>query len=277
MNTKQSIAYIAALAIIGPITAELLTGSTTLSEITNPLVAFFTLVPYSLLLIWLAYLNSHALKENGAIFLLPIAGIVIEGILTRSFFDPNFPDMSQLAGVGYFAGVQWPWTFSLIASHLMTTFLAPITIAQALIKGDYVVNKRIAHISLGILSALALFAIIFVGKVPIIHILIAIAAIWLCTKLSRKFALHTSHTRSWNALIMFAIGFLIAPVNWLTSFFMADKPVLLIIFLQLIFLSTYVWFLWSQWFNPNTSLKKRLILIFGYYVPHIILISFFTL
>lgn len=263
--------YLVILAIVAPITAELLNGSTPLSELAHPLVWLFVFAPYSLLLIWLAYLNSKLPRQNGAIFLLPVAGIVIEGLLTRSFFDPSFPDLTQLAGVGYFAGVQWPWTLSLIASHLMTSFLAPLAIAQVITKGGHTISKRAATISACLLGLIVILGFVVGGRVPVAHLVLCVAVIVGCIVLSKKIALHQSGSKSWSSFLMFAIGLVIAPLNWLTSFFIAYKPVSLIIPLQLLFLVAYGWFIWAQWFNKDATPAKRIWFIVGYYLPYILL------
>ncbi|MDD2891561.1 MAG: hypothetical protein PHQ95_01215 [Candidatus Gracilibacteria bacterium] len=57
-------------------------------------------------------------------------------------------------------------------------------------------------------------------------------------------------------------------MNWLTSFFIATKPIVIILTAQMIFISIYLYFLWSQWFNKNTTKYKRIAFIAGYYIPY---------
>jgi hypothetical protein len=126
---KTSYRYLFTISIIVILSAEILVGSTPLINILSPLTWIFVFLPYSLLIICLAYLTSHTKTLSSNLILLPIAGLVIEGAITRSFFDITYPQLTDLANVGYWMGIQWPWTISLIASHMMTSFVLPLAIA----------------------------------------------------------------------------------------------------------------------------------------------------
>ncbi len=266
MKTKLGILL---LAILAPLTAEIFNGSTRLSELGSWNVFGGTILPYSFLIVVLVYIAQSTVTRASALFLLPIAGIVIEGLITKSFFNISFSDLSVLGGVGVIGGIQWPWTFSLVASHAFVTFLIPITLAVFLVK-EIKVGKILAYFSMAVLA-------LFIGWTTIImphnfegywikltSLVLIIAGL---TFLSHKVQISASHGKSMPAYIFFIIGFLFPVLNWLTSFFIATKAPLVIITAQLIFICAYLYFLWSQWFNESTTKYKHLAFIAGYYVP----------
>lgn len=257
------------LSILAPLTAEILNGSTRLSELGSWNVFGGTILPYSFLIIVLAYFAQSAVARASALFLLPIAGIVVEGLIVKSFFNISFSDLSVLGGVGVLGGVQWPWTLSLIASHAFVTFLIPITIAMFLIK-EIKVGKVAAYFSMAVLT-------LFIGWTTVITphsfsgywiklfalVLIIAASVYF----SRTVRVNNSSGVSAPTYVFFIGGCLFPVLNWLTSFFIATKAPVVIITAQLIFICAYFYFLWTQWFNENTTQYKHLAFVAGYYIP----------
>ncbi len=257
------------LAILAPLTAEILNGSTRLSELGSWNVLGGTILPYAFLVIVLAYFVQGAVTRASTLFLLPIAGIVVEGLIVKSFFNISFSDLSVLGGVGVLGGVQWPWTLSLIASHAFVTFLIPITLAMFLIK-EIKVGKVAAYFSMAVLT-------LFIGWTTVIA-LHSFSGYWMklfalvliiagSVYLSRAVRVNSSSGVSVPTYVFFIVGFLFPVLNWLTSFFIATKAPLVIITAQLIFICAYLYFLWTQWFNESTSTYKHLAFIAGYYIP----------
>lgn len=266
METKIGILI---LAILAPLTAEILNGSTRLFELTSWNVFAGTILPYSFLIIILAYLAQGALSRASVLFLLPIAGIVIEGLITKSFFNISFSDLSVLGGVGVLGGVQWPWTLSLIASHAFVSFLIPITLAKLLVS-DLRVGKGIAYFSA---ATLATFIVWIATVSPHsfgwywVKLGALVFTIILLVYFARAVRISKPSGESASLTVFFFVGLLFPLLNWLTSFFLATKPLMIIITAQFIFIFSYIYFLWGQWFNERTSDRKRIVFIAGYYVP----------
>jgi hypothetical protein len=269
---KRSSLYLFVLAVAAPFCAEILNGSTPITALASPLVWIFTLLPYSLLIIGLGYFVSTARTPASILFLLPIAGLVIEGLLTQSFFNPAFRGLTVLAGIGMFVGVQWPWVISLVASHMMTSFLLPLAIAGYFVPNERV-SKKFAVIALTALAFILIFGF-FIASADSLHyalqLIATIAIIFLLVFLSRSIALPQSDKKSLSSGWFFIIGFLFAPANWLTSFFLAAHPVGYILSAEAIFLLVYLYFLWSQWWNPTTDKGKRITFVVGYFIPYLI-------
>src|SRR5207248_1058286 len=81
MTDRAARRYLIVLAVSAPLAAEIVNGSSALVKLLNPLVAVSTLLPYSLLALWLAFVVS-SVPRGGILFLLPIPGLVIEGLGT---------------------------------------------------------------------------------------------------------------------------------------------------------------------------------------------------
>lgn len=257
------------LAILAPLTAEIFNGSTRIFELGSWNVFGGTILPYAFLIIVLAYFAQGVVTRASTLFLLPIAGIVVEGLITKSFFNISFSDLSVLGGVGVWSGVQWPWTLSLIASHSFVTFLIPITLAMFLIK-ELRVEKMIAYFSMVVLT-------LFIGWTTVIaphsfdgywiKLFALVLLIAGSVYFFRTIKVSNSTGVSAPVYVFFVVGFLFPILNWLTSFFIAGKSPLVIVGIQIIFICTYLYFLWSQWFNESTTQYKHLAFIAGYYVP----------
>lgn len=257
------------LAVLAPLTAEILNGSTRLFELTSWNVFGGTILPYSFLIIVLAYLAQGVASRASMLFLLPIAGIVIEGLITKSFFNVSFSDLSVLGGVGTWSGVQWPWTLSLVASHAFVSFLIPLTLAR-LLMGKIQVSKGAAYFSA---SILAIFIVWIATITPHsfdwywVKTSALVLIIILLVHFARTIRIGSPSVESASLAVFFIVGLLFPILNWLTSFFLATKLPIIILSTQFVFICAYIYFLWAQWFNKRTSEHKRIIFIAGYYIP----------
>jgi len=268
--------YLLALAVAAPLCAEIVNGSTSFSEIERPFAALFTLLPYSLLAVWLAFVSA-AVPARNVLFLLPIPGLVIEGLGTRSFFDPAFADLSTLSGVGLFAGVQWPWTLSLIASHAMTSFILPLTLAAAVSgQGPAAIAERTAKVCAILLFFILVLAwLVAPGTLSRHGVALAatLAVVALLIFLAGKARVASPPRRVAAWPWFFVAGLLFVPANWFASFFLAERIGAYTVLVQFAFLVAYAWFLWREFFNPAADEPRRMVFVAGYLIPHAIALS----
>ena len=120
-----------ALVLLSPLTAELLSGSS------PPLDFFF---PPSFLLFVGLYGSGVLLVRELAlrwdkgwpsILLLGAAyGILEEGLIVRSFFDPSWMDLGILGEYGRWAGVNWVWSVWLTIFHGVVSIAVPIILVN---------------------------------------------------------------------------------------------------------------------------------------------------
>ncbi|HEU4999610.1 MAG TPA: hypothetical protein VFT68_11755 [Lapillicoccus sp.] len=128
------------LAVLSAVTAEFLLGDQYLS-VGSPAGQVAELVLY------VAYYGSAAVvirevtRRAGrgwpTILLLAFAfGVVEEGLLTQSLFDPDYLGLHKLA-YGYLPslGIGLPWTIFVLALHTIWSISAPIAVAEALFPG----------------------------------------------------------------------------------------------------------------------------------------------
>ncbi len=120
-----------ALVLLSPLTAELLSGSS------PPLEFFFP--PGFLLLVGLYGSGVLLVRELAlrwgkgwpSILLLGAAyGILEEGLIVRSFFDPGWMDLGILGEYGRWAGINWVWSVWLTIFHGLVSIAVPIILVN---------------------------------------------------------------------------------------------------------------------------------------------------
>ena len=124
---KRGISPALVLFFLSPMTAELLSGS-------SPPAEFFQ--PFSLLLLCLLYGSGAILirelalrwrKGWPSIVVLGAAyGIIEEGLMVKSFFDPQWVDIGPLGVYGRWGGVNWVWALGLTIFHTVWSICIPI-------------------------------------------------------------------------------------------------------------------------------------------------------
>ncbi len=115
------------LFFLAPAIGELLSSSAPPAEFFNP----FMLLVLSLLYGGGAILIREATlrwrKGWPTLLLLGAAyGIVEEGLMVKSFFDPNWPDLGDSAGYARWHGVNWHWSINLTLYHAVFSIAVPI-------------------------------------------------------------------------------------------------------------------------------------------------------
>ena len=121
-----------ALFFLSPVLAELVTGS-------MPPLEFF---PIGGLFIALLYgcgallVREAVVRWNKGWFSLLLLGMAYgiyeEGIVVRSFFDPNWVDLDMLGTYGRAHGVNWVWAVHLTQFHALVSIVISVLIAELL-------------------------------------------------------------------------------------------------------------------------------------------------
>ena len=143
------------LFFLAPAIGELLSGS-------SPPVEFFS--PFGLTLLCLLYGGGALLVREltcrwrggwRTVLLLGAAyGIIEEGLMVKSWFDPNWMDLGVLGTYGRFAGVNWVWAAGLTLYHTVYSIGAPVLLTTILFpahRNEPWVGRR------GLIILLALF------------------------------------------------------------------------------------------------------------------------
>ncbi len=121
------------LFLIAPVFGELFSGSMPLNEFINPLAFFIMAMLYGSGAVIARELRVRWGKGWPSLLLLGLAyGIFEEGLMVRSFFDPNWVDLGSLGVYGRALGVNWLWTYHLTVYHAAISILASVAFVEAL-------------------------------------------------------------------------------------------------------------------------------------------------
>ncbi|NJE09777.1 hypothetical protein [Thermococcus sp. MAR1] len=132
MNSKTRVALV--LSLISPFFAEVLSGSTPpLEVLTNPLSFPFLWAYYGagVLLVreaWIRWGRNYVrLMLLGFVY-----GIVEEGLVVKSWFNPKWPDLDVFSVYGRVWGVNAVWAVWLTMFHSLMSIAMPIMVVDAL-------------------------------------------------------------------------------------------------------------------------------------------------
>jgi hypothetical protein len=126
------------LAVLSALTAEFLLGDQWLAGATPPGSQLAELVLYTAFYGSAANLIRELARRTGrgwpTILVLALAfGMIEEGIVDQSLFNPNFAGEHLLAyGFIPALGIGGPWTIFVLTLHVIWSFGAPIAVAEAL-------------------------------------------------------------------------------------------------------------------------------------------------
>ncbi len=119
------------LFILSPAIGELLSGSSPPVEFLNPFTFILLAMLYGGGAILVRELVLSWRKGWFSIFALGAAyGVIEEGIMCKSFFDPNWPDLGPLGFYGRWFGVNWVWAQGLTVYHTVFSTAIPILLVE---------------------------------------------------------------------------------------------------------------------------------------------------
>ena len=119
------------LFLLSPAVAELLSGSAPPVEFFNPLGFVILASLYGSGAILARELTFRWRKGYLSLLLLGAAyGVVEEGLMVKSFFDPAWPDLGVLGVFGRWMGVNWVWAEMLIIYHAVFSIAIPVLLVE---------------------------------------------------------------------------------------------------------------------------------------------------
>ncbi len=119
------------LFILSPAVGELLSGSSPPLEFFNPITFLILGSLYgSGALLVREYARRWGKGWRSILLLGAAYGIIEEGILVRSFFDPNWVDLGILGTYGRWLGVNWVWAEWLTIYHAIFSITIPILLVE---------------------------------------------------------------------------------------------------------------------------------------------------
>jgi hypothetical protein len=119
------------LFLLSPAVAELLSGSAPPIEFFNPLGFVILASLYGSGAILARELTLRWRKGCLSLFLLGAAyGVIEEGLMVKSFFDPDWPDLGVLGVFGRWMEINWVWAEMLIVYHAVFSIVIPVLLVE---------------------------------------------------------------------------------------------------------------------------------------------------
>jgi len=119
------------LFFLAPAIAELLSGSAPPSEFFNPFSFLLLASLYGSGALIVRELKVRWNKGYVSMFILGAAyGVIEEGLMVKSFFDPEWMDLGILGSYGRWQSVNWVWAEWLTIYHAVFSIAIPITLVE---------------------------------------------------------------------------------------------------------------------------------------------------
>ena len=221
---RRRVAPLIMLFLLAPAIGELLSGSSPPVEFFNPFPLLTLTFLYGSGAVIVHELKVRWRKDYRAILLLGAAyGILEEGLMVKSFFDPSWMDLGILGTFGRYAGVNWVWAEMLIIYHMVFSITIPIVIVGLVypdLKNERWTTNRSFMLFAAMLVGITIFGYLFLTPFvpPLPQYSIAIIAmsviIYLAYKQPALKILVTNISRPRNAYL--------AGLAFGTSFFIID-------------------------------------------------------
>ncbi|MGB9134679.1 MAG: hypothetical protein WCC63_03715 [Candidatus Bathyarchaeia archaeon] len=120
-----------ALFLLAPAVGELLSGSAPPAEFFTPFGLAILVSLYGSGAVIVRELSTRWKKGIGSMLLLGAAyGILEEGLMVCSFFNPGWLDLGRLAVYGRWLDVNWVWAEMLIIYHAVYSITIPIVLVE---------------------------------------------------------------------------------------------------------------------------------------------------
>jgi hypothetical protein len=229
------------LFFLSPIIGELLSGSAPPVEFFNPFGLIFLPALYGSGAILAREITLGWGKRWPTILVLGLAyGVIEEGLMIKSFFDPAWPDLGLLGVYGRWAGVNWVWVVFLTLFHAVFSIAIPILLVEMLFpsrRDERWLGKKGMFFFAALLSFVVLFGFFVLApyRPPAIPYLLAVTLTVALYIIAKQM-----------------------PTQWITSI---QKPTWRPLFLGLLGLcATFVFFMLG-WALPHLGLPPVLTII----------------
>lgn len=178
------------LLFAAPFIGELLSAHQTPLQFFNPLSFLIMALPYGFGAIICRELTVRWKKGWLSFFLLSVAyGIYEEGIVVRSFFNPNWSELGATS-IYNFLGISWTFSFVLVYFHVIISIWCSVKLAELIYykkkKERWTSNKKLYFIMFGLLLWLPAGWLMTSYVPPLMHY-VAIIVIFIGLILLAKF------------------------------------------------------------------------------------------
>ena len=277
------------LLFLSPAMGELLSGSAPPGQFFNPIMLFTFILLYGCGTVLIREARVRWNLQWSVLFLAVAYGIIEEGLLVKSYFNPGWVDMGVLSEYGMYLGVQWVWTIQLTLYHATMSTLIPIAIvdlAWPRYRDVPLLKKRGLVLASAGLVFITLIGMVFIGTMvegtmvpfhphPLLLIggfLVVAALIWLARRY-RDSRIVTSKPTLKRPLWFGVGGFLFMLLNLIIPAILAEAGTreAVTIGVQLVFIALVLRLVATQLYHVDRIQRHVVALITGAVLPLILL------
>jgi hypothetical protein len=121
------------LLLLAPLFGELVSGHMSPLEFFNPIYFLILALPYGCGALVCRELTARWRKGWPSLLLLAVAySLYEEGVVARSFYNPDWAELEALADYDHYAGLNWTYSLNLIHFHVTISIFASILMAEIL-------------------------------------------------------------------------------------------------------------------------------------------------
>lgn len=223
------------LALLSPIIAEMLSGSSPPREFFNPFSFALLLGLYGAGVVVVRELSVIWNKGWASVIVMGAAyGILEEGVAVKSFFDPNWMDLGGLGEYGRYLGTNWVWAVWLTIYHSAVSITLPIFLIAILyphLKGQRFLTRKGFETVLVILFLDVLVCTALLNPyVPLVPMyLLSIGAVffivYFAKHLPRSWLAPSHAAPTWSPRRFAVLGFMFLLLCFLASGMFVGSPV----------------------------------------------------
>lgn len=223
------------LALMSPVIAEMLSGSSPPREFFNPFSFMLLLGLYGAGVLLVRELSVIWNVGWASIIVMGAAyGILEEGVAVKSFFDPNWMDIGALGVYGRYLGTNWVWAVWLTIFHSSVSISLPIFLSSMLFphlrRERFLSRKRFEIVLVILLLDVIVCTTLLNQYVPFMPMyLLAIASIFglfmFSKHLPRGFIMPVHAAPTMSPRKFAVLGFLLLLLSLLTSAVFSESAV----------------------------------------------------
>lgn len=213
---------VVALFIMAPVFSELLSGYLSPAKFFQPVSLALNIAFYSSGAILIRELLVRWEKGWPTLLMLGAAyALLEEGLMTKAFFNPDWPEMGMRAGYGRLGGVNWIMTARLIIYHSVLSIAIPVVAAHFMFpkrRAEPWINRPVFAFFAALLAAGTAFGYLFATpyRIPPPQLLLGWLAFFLLIVLAHRLPREPFRPRDRSRVSrwwFFFIG-LLAPVGY---------------------------------------------------------------
>jgi hypothetical protein len=171
------------LYLLAPLIGVLLPGTLPPARFLNPLTLAYLIALYGTGALLCRELTVRWRRSWPTLLVLGLAfGVVVDGLATKSFFDPAWPDLGPLATYGRWLDVNWVWSVQTTLFHAVFSIGIPVLFVNLLyprLRAYPLILERTFNQLVLVLAATVLLAFLFVSpyRPPLTHYLLTVVLV----------------------------------------------------------------------------------------------------